>query len=371
MRIIIINNFPTSTIFGDKIDPWWFESQGFDVEFWDLSRIFFSRSRLSLYFSGNQSYKFLGPKHQYFTKKNDVLDKIESLGDGDIVWQISWTLSRVRIYDNWLLKSITHKKIPIVVKEFQTNPIFSGLRFVKQNIKDNISKFNFLNRHPSIYIGCGSVSRQRANKIINTSKFVSIPSPNILWEDATPEISGDYIVFVDDSIEYSPDAKMFNSEICNDLKGYYNRLNKVFSALENKFKMPVIIGASGKYFYSDNKFEDRDIIYKKTLSLIKNSNLVIGHSSIALFQAIADEKPLLRLTDKSFVGVKIFDIHYWNVLISTDDINTENISLILSKADREMDQPKNMSKVKEMFLCEEHLKSFNYREVIRDAILSL
>lgn len=371
MRLVIISNFPTLKIFGEKLDSWWFDAAGFDVEFWDLSQIFFSSTNIEFFYSGRSDFRFIGPKHQNFTNKNDVLHMIEGLRTGDIVWQISWTLNRVRVYDNWLLNAINKKKIPIIIKEFETNPNYKGIGFFIQNLRFSVARYNFHKSQPNLYIGCGSVARLRASKVISNSKFVSIPSPNILWDFVKPEFDGDYIVYVDESIEHDPDALMFNLKLCKDINGYYNRINKVFDMIESQFKIPVIVAASGKYFYENNHFGDRPILYEKTLALIKHSSLVIGHCSGALYQVVADDKPLLHLTDKSFIAEKIRGIKFTNLIFNSTIIDTENLNLILKSIARDLKKSNPMNEVKEKYFCEQKVESLNYREIIKDAILSI
>ena len=58
MNLIFINSLPTSVIFGKKIDAWWFHKNGFNVEFWDTSPIYFDQDELERYYGGNKKYKY-------------------------------------------------------------------------------------------------------------------------------------------------------------------------------------------------------------------------------------------------------------------------------------------------------------------------
>ena len=44
-QICFIRFGPTSPQLGEKIDPWFFEKNNFNVLFWDLSNIFFSKKK--------------------------------------------------------------------------------------------------------------------------------------------------------------------------------------------------------------------------------------------------------------------------------------------------------------------------------------
>jgi hypothetical protein len=78
----------------------------------------------------------------------------------------------------------------------------------------------------------------------------------------------------------------------------------VFNLVEKWSNVPIIIAASGKYIYKNNPYVGRDIVYGKTLSYIQHAEVVIGHMSGALDQAIVEKKPIIQLDDLSFTKRK-------------------------------------------------------------------
>ena len=123
----------------------------------------------------------------------------------------------------------------------------------------------------------------------------------MLWSKEEPIIDEKYIIYVEENVDLSPDNNLFGVEnSVHDIEGFYKRINEVFEKIENWTNLKIIIAASGKYDYKINPFKNRKIIYKKTSNLIQHSELVLGHKSSALEQAIADYKPLLMLKDQGF-----------------------------------------------------------------------
>ena len=43
-NIFFLRFGPTSKIIGNIIDPWWFQKNGFNVHFWDISSFFYSEA---------------------------------------------------------------------------------------------------------------------------------------------------------------------------------------------------------------------------------------------------------------------------------------------------------------------------------------
>jgi hypothetical protein len=148
------------------------------------------------------------------------------------------------------------------------------------------------------------VGRLQSKILYPESQFVSIPSVKILWTSTEPVIQGEYILFVDENVEYAPDAKLLGYSVTNDINVYYERMNQSFSKLEMWLDKPVVMAASGKYKYLCDRFQGRQIIYGKTLHLIKFASFVVGHMSLALEQCLVSKVPFLIVDDKSFTDKK-------------------------------------------------------------------
>ena len=118
-------------------------------------------------------------------------------------------------------------------------------------------------------------------------------------------IKKNFIVYVDENIFFSRDQFLFgdykNHKKSKRCKFIFKRLVKFFfEIIENKFNNNVIISCSKKVYIFKNLFGGRKIYYGKTLKLISQSKLVVGHRGDSLYQAC-----ILKNTSL-IVKIKIF-----------------------------------------------------------------
>jgi hypothetical protein len=183
-------------------------------------------------------------------------------------------------------------------------------------------------KNPSLIIGTGSEGRKQVSKIYKKNLiYKSLPSYNVLWNKEKPIITKKYVVYVEDEISLSPDAALFGMINPNhDIKGTYERINDVFEKIENWTNSKVVIAASGKYDYTVNPFKNRQIIYKKTPNLVQHSELVLGHKSSGLDQAIVDHKPILIFKDVGFTNEKNKQINKFASVYGINSIWTAELT---------------------------------------------
>ena len=91
---------------------------------------------------------------------------------------------------------------------------------------------------------------------------------------------------------------------------YYPAMNNLFSYLEKKFNIEVIIASHPRADYSsrNNFFGDREIIKSDSMKLVENSISVLTHYSSSISYAIIYNKPIIFLnwdTEKRGSLVKI------------------------------------------------------------------
>jgi len=165
-------------------------------------------------------------------------------------------------------------------------------------------KLHNLKLRPYGVIGSGIIGRRQGEALFPNSRFLSIPSVKVRWEPDDKIVQCEYILFVDENVEYAPDAKLLGYQVSKDVDGYYARMNRLFSSLETWLGKPVVVAASGKYRYLLDRFQGRQLIYGKTLSLIQGASLVVGHMSLALEQCLVSETPFILVDDQSFTPEK-------------------------------------------------------------------
>jgi hypothetical protein len=108
------------------------------------------------------------------------------------------------------------------------------------------------------------------------------------------EMTGDYIVFIDQYEPFHPDIKLLGL-IASTPDVYYSQMNVFFNAIEVKYKCKVVIAAHPKSeeYRRKDYFEGRKVYFGKTAELVKNAKGVIFHSSTAISYAIMFNKPLM------------------------------------------------------------------------------
>lgn len=303
MKLIFITTFPISRLIGDKVDAWWFHRNGFDVEFLDISPLFFDKNRLNQFSESAEHYRYIGPNHRVLSKKNDVREILISLSENDFVWPLGGVYKSLD--DDWLFQDLQAKNIRYYLQHFDTfiepEKVFKQARYWIRTLKHRY--FN-RNMKPQGIVGSGRLGRIQAQRLFPESRFISVPSVIVLWDQAQPIIEGTYSLFVDENIIYAPDAKLLGYTVCHNPEAYYARLNHFFDKIEEWSGYPVVIAASGKYRYTQDYFNGRQLIYGQTLPLIQSAQIVLGHMSLALYQCLISNKPVLLLDDPDFSDIK-------------------------------------------------------------------
>lgn len=123
----------------------------------------------------------------------------------------------------------------------------------------------------------------------------------IHFEENTPIIKYDYIVFCDVFFPFHPDLiNFYHYNNLSDGKSYQQTLTKFFDYLEYKYKMPVIIAAHPKATYKGYEFGNREIIRNQTENLIQNCKMVILHNSNSVSYSILTNKPIVFISTKEY-----------------------------------------------------------------------
>jgi len=364
-KLIIINALPTSKIFGEKLDAWWFAKNGFDVEFWDISELFFSEDKLRAYYGVSDDYQYIGPNHKVFKNRSDVLDGVEKNRKA-LFWYVTRFVKMDIIDDDWLLKYCNSIKIRYALQHF--DPVDGNLSFADK-IKKPVRRMRSAhkNRHcnPVAVVTSGQLGREQVSDNYKKAPIISIPSVKVKWAESDVKVQKPYVVFIDENIECDADALMLGIEFSSDVQGYYQRLQDLFSDIEQWLGKKVKIAASGKYIYPDpvKSFGKYEIIYGETFSLIQNADLVMGHGSLALDQAIVSKKPVVLLDDESFSVIKkdgVYDqaFRFRQEPLFISRVTLKDIDLAVKR------DTSFYSDIVDKFFCEKGLIG-DYREICR------
>jgi len=135
------------------------------------------------------------------------------------------------------------------------------------------------------------------------------------------------IVFIDEMKESPYDHDLYWSYPYSWLlntKEYWKNIDNFLSILHSKTGIDPIIAGAHRRRNKDFPIQ-RKFIMNKTPELIKNSKLVVGHSSTALHYAILFKKPIILLNIKAFKN-KQTDLLYTKLfceLVGCTEINLE------------------------------------------------
>ena len=342
-KIIFISGTPVSKIVGEKIDPQWFFSKGYNVEYWNLTNLYYSKKALDQYFGGHPEYRYNFPVERKFYNSKTVKNEIKKLDKDvffcfiDFLMQSNfWILRCFKIHNihyyvgprrtshaHEVNKDPLYKKVFLAVKD---GKLISKIRGPAESNINNLLLYRFqkaLYKYSSYYqkpdfaIGSGTDGRLEAKNFTNIDNFISIRSIDVMWNKIPNLINEKYCVYVDESIIYSPDRALFNDNVvnskqknlsnsaCDNFELFLTNMCSVFKIIEKKLECKIVIACSGKYKYMDESiYGGRKMIYGSTHQLIKNSEIVIGHNSTGLYQAIIDKKNIIAFTDSTLSSYK-------------------------------------------------------------------
>lgn len=300
MRLIICSALPTSRIFGEKVDAWWYSENGFEVEFWDLAPLFIPSEKLERFYSGSENYRYQGPRHTIFS---DPAELSTALRDNSAA--LFWYLSRFdrMLDDDRLIDLFNQNRIKYVFQHFDPHDYAnSWADYFKKPLRELRERWYRRNCNPVAVVTSGTMGRRQVNARYPNAQVISVPSVKVLWGESVCAGQQGYAVFVDESIAFDPDAQLHGNLLCEDVNSYYRRMRDLFRVVEDCLKIPVKVGCSGKYHYPDAErcFGQRDVVYGETLRLLQGCSLAFGHLSLALDQAIVSGKPVVLVDDASF-----------------------------------------------------------------------
>ena len=329
-KLIIYSAAPFFDTWPKKFKLNTFKNYGFDIELWSTTEIFYKPENIIAASSGSNEYLYKDLDVIKIKNLIDLEKKVASLDSKAIVC-IMLLGSLNNNFDNPDLDIFNKYKIKYIIHHLIPYPVLPNFWFkLKFNFRLLQKRINNSKKNPSLIIGTGYEGRKQAFKIYK-KKFVykSVPSFNILWFKDKPIIDEKYVVYVEEAVNLSPDAALFGHDNpTHDLVGFYKRINDVFEKIEDWTNSKVVIAASGKYHYEINPFRNRQIIYKKTSNLIQHSELVLGHCSSALEQAIVDHKPLMLFKDKGRNKLKNKIIHNFAQVYKKNAIWTNQLTKI-------------------------------------------
>ena len=166
---------------------------------------------------------------------------------------------------------------------------------------NNKSKFSYNYLIISGLAGLNTAEARNAKKIIKAHSFdydIFLKS-----KDKTLTLQKEpYAVFLDQYLPFHPAAIWRKEKSQVTAENYYSSLNNFFKSFENKTGLEVIFAAHPRSRYDlwSKYLYGRKYFLFKTPELVKNSKIVLLHTSTAISFAILYNKPIIFLTSNEY-----------------------------------------------------------------------
>lgn len=162
----------------------------------------------------------------------------------------------------------------------------------------------------------------------------------------------DYVLFIDSYLPHHPDFYLQNIKSIEP-NNYFKLLNKYFEFIERENNCQVVVALDPKSNYMLNPFNDRLLYKGQTTNLIKNSRLVLAHSSTSILNAIIDFKPinLLVYSEMKITGAKrVYDLA---------NSYSKELGIKLINLDNDFEYDLNISEIKYKKFLKKYIINYN------------
>lgn len=300
---------------------------GFEVEIWDISYITnpasYAPSSLSDW-----------SKYIVFKDVDNLLCELKKLPQSTfvIIFNINYSLKTIGIY-----RAISASKARYAISLANALPKPATKRAFLPYLKappslllKKIINQMFIRLPPALF-GIKPASLILAGGELSIRDKNSYPTnrtSEILWahtldydlylaEKNVPYVERSLAVFLDEFLPFHSDISRLEIPFYIDANKYYQLLNKFFDKLEKELKLKVVIAAHPRSTYEKlpDYFKGRECIKGRTIKLVKESQLVLAHSSTSLNFANLFYKPVIFLSsfdlDRSYMGPLIRTMANW------------------------------------------------------------
>lgn len=344
--LVFISTAPLSRAPVEKAGLDWLVGKGISVQIWDLSGLYYSQEAISGYFAASLLHAYRNPLVPvvHVLSRQQLASLLRAnraskflfftFTHGDIYWILRLLRkSGISYFTGYLwppysfdnnpqkphssfLESIRFQfasafvYLESLIRSCITNapgPVLrTFLRRIRLGVKQVLFRFTSYYQRPDTVFTSGDEGVKYWRALSCARSVVSVDSSDLLDEEPSRIVQGEYIVFVDDAVCFSPDKKLRCDESANclDYPGYLRRMEKLFDYLEDELSLLVVIGASYKYQYPSAKLCGRSLYYGQTRELIYHARYVLAHGSSATFQAAYCNKPICLISDVAFSGLK-------------------------------------------------------------------
>lgn len=219
-------------------------------------------------------------------------------------------------------------------------------------------------------IGLASKIESKKSRIIDINSFDFDSFIKSKYEQGL--IRGKYFVYLDEYLPFHPDFQMFNIKTVDPIK-FYKNLNNFFTTIEKRLNVEVVIAAHPKAenYRFEKYFDNRKVFFGRTAQLTKDSMGVLFHCSTSVSFAVLNSKPIFSLISND---IKNIMPDYFNLILSFSNyLDTSVINIDESKKfDFEMPQINlnKYHKYKYSFLTSVKSENLNSSDIFVQTVLN-
>lgn len=294
-RLIILEHEPLT----ERLRQIWnikeLQSQGVDVQYWDLSRLIFPERIIPGIFE-DDSVIVIKTFEEFRTALHNV--------------DVEDALFALEIFPNWHNRRIIRElqrcgakcfKIDFYANTSIPMDIRSRLKvFLREGIFSRLLTKICWMVYSRLYLGEIYDFVASSSKTVNPRYLIHHPDAEAFRNESVPLVHAPYIVFVDIFYPLHPDLELLSSVTEATVREYRNTMNRYFAYLEEKYQMPVVIAAHPKADYDGSEFNGRRIIAGRTGNLVKYSSMVIMHHSNSMSYIALADKPFTFVYPDSY-----------------------------------------------------------------------
>ncbi len=278
-------------------------SRGIEVEYWDLSQLI--HPWIDIPFEIKEEY----------IKKIKNIEQLKDALTGTNIEDTLFILEVGASYENRKIVSLL-KKFDCYCIKFHLHGNLIVERSFSQRMKSMLLKspvkfakhiFEGLYRRYILKFDYNAVASSAAHH--NPDVTINHPDyEHFMTREQAPILDYPYIVFNDIYFPFHPDYTFSEEYKQVTSREYYRVLNLLFSHVEKKLGMPVVIAAHPKAKYEGQEFEGRKIMSNKTCNLVKFAKFAITSESNSLSYLSMAKIPFIFVYPESYKGLRAFEL---------------------------------------------------------------
>ena len=320
MKLVVISDYPTN----NQISQIENLTEGIDTVIIDISKALYPETDLIYQSNKIKCFKI--------NERKEVINYIKSIKDIAVILNVSFMYKNIDIF-----KAISKDCYSIY-------PRVNGLPNSQKIISTKIRRFWELNygtfifnhlplwslglRYPNAILYDGRIALEQSKRFIGkNTDIINIKSYDCdkILNDNKIYQETETIVFLEEGIINHPDYDLLGISHNIIEKDYYQKMNRFFEYLENKFGYKIIIAAHPKSLEEDLKrLFNRKVIKGDTLNLIRKSKFVVAHGSTTIGIAVLLNKPIILLVNKQ---IKKTHYVYWVISSYAAELDIKPINI--------------------------------------------